>query len=182
MALHGRENRVIEAHSTDYQPRSALAQMALDGSSIMKVGPALTFALREGLFALESIESELAPLLGFPERSRFRETLEKEMLADPSGWKKHYRGEEAGTAFKRAFSLSDRARYYLPRPAVGRAAELLLKNLAGAEIPISLISQYMPMQYMAVREGRLAPAPLPLLKDRVADCARDYTSALSQGR
>ena len=33
--------------------------MVEDGIAILKVGPALTFALREGLFALEQIEREL---------------------------------------------------------------------------------------------------------------------------
>lgn len=43
---------VFEGHSTDYQRATILGQMAEDGIAILKVGPALTFALRECLYAL----------------------------------------------------------------------------------------------------------------------------------
>ena len=38
---------VMEAHSSDYQRPEAYAELIRDGFSILKVGPALTFALRE---------------------------------------------------------------------------------------------------------------------------------------
>ena len=44
LAAHG--GMVFEGHSTDYQPRKCLRQMVEDGIAILKVGPALTFALR----------------------------------------------------------------------------------------------------------------------------------------
>lgn len=59
-------NLVFEGHSTDYQPRQCLRKMVEDGIAILKVGPALTFALREGLFALEQIERELYGMMDFP--------------------------------------------------------------------------------------------------------------------
>ena len=40
------EGIVLEGHSTDYQPKAALDLMRRDGIAILKVGPALTFALR----------------------------------------------------------------------------------------------------------------------------------------
>src|SRR5471032_3459054 len=52
---------VFEAHSTDYQRETALHAMVRDHFAILKVGPAATFALREGLLALCSIEDELLP-------------------------------------------------------------------------------------------------------------------------
>ena len=52
---------VFEAHSTDYQPREALTALVRDGFAILKVGPGLTFALREALYALEHIAAELCP-------------------------------------------------------------------------------------------------------------------------
>ena len=51
-ALHRYDRLVLEGHSTDYQTRYALREMVEDGVAILKVGPALTFAVREGLFAL----------------------------------------------------------------------------------------------------------------------------------
>ena len=58
-ALRDYPPMMFEGHSTDYQPRAALRAMVKDGIGILKVGPALTFALREALFALESIERDL---------------------------------------------------------------------------------------------------------------------------
>jgi len=48
----GQPGLVFEAHSTDYQRESALHCMVRDHFAILKVGPAATFALREGLLAL----------------------------------------------------------------------------------------------------------------------------------
>ena len=50
---------VLEGHSTDYQKTEHLRQLVEDGVAILKVGPALTFALRECLFSMESMEQEL---------------------------------------------------------------------------------------------------------------------------
>ena len=51
---------VFEAHSTDYQTEAALRALVGAHFAILKVGPGLTFALREALFALAAIEAELA--------------------------------------------------------------------------------------------------------------------------
>src|SRR5580698_56747 len=50
---------VFEAHSTDYQLPAAYAALIRDGFAILKVGPGLTFAMREALDALEDIEAQL---------------------------------------------------------------------------------------------------------------------------
>src|SRR5437763_5642484 len=52
------DGMLFEAHSTDYQSPSALAAMVRDHFAILKVGPALTFALREALWGLDAIERE----------------------------------------------------------------------------------------------------------------------------
>src|SRR5262249_50428212 len=51
---------VFEAHSTDYQPAPALAALVDGGFAILKVGPGLTFALREALYGLDAVAAELA--------------------------------------------------------------------------------------------------------------------------
>ena len=111
---------VYEAHSTDYQTPAALKALVRDHFAILKVGPALTFAYREALFALEGIERELlaAGLLGGVEPSRLREALDAAMLADPAQWRAYHAGSAPAQALARAFSFSDRARYYLPAEAV----------------------------------------------------------------
>jgi len=50
--------RVYEAHSTDYQTPGALKEMVRDHFAILKVGPWMTFAYREAVFALEAVEKE----------------------------------------------------------------------------------------------------------------------------
>ena len=164
---------VFEGHSTDYQTPDCLRSMVRDGIAILKVGPALTFALREALFALESMEKELLKGTGV-HLSDFRDTLEYAMLETPANWAKHYHGNGNETRFARAYSLSDRARYYLPNPAVESAVARLLQNLSAVSLPLSLISQYMPMQYPRVRTGALVNDPAALLLDRIGDCIDEY--------
>ncbi len=167
---------VFEGHSTDYQPGERLREMVEDGIAILKVGPALTFALREGLFALERIEAELLQRRPFP-ASGFRATLEWAMRQDDRHWKKYYQGQEADQCYARAFSFSDRARYYLPHPRVAAAVETLLRNLDREGIPLALLSQYLPMQYQRVRSGRLPLRAEHLLIDHVGDRIDDYLHA-----
>ncbi len=52
---------VYEAHSTDYQTVDSLRYLVRDHFAILKVGPALTFAFREAVFALAMMENELFP-------------------------------------------------------------------------------------------------------------------------
>ena len=49
---------VYEAHSTDYQTAEDFKALVRDHFAILKVGPALTFAMREALWALDHIERE----------------------------------------------------------------------------------------------------------------------------
>jgi D-tagatose-1,6-bisphosphate aldolase subunit GatZ/KbaZ len=79
---------VYEAHSTDYQTRQAYRALVRDHFAILKVGPALTFALREALFALAQMENELiAP----EQRSHVLQVIDEVMLNEPEYWKKYYR-------------------------------------------------------------------------------------------
>ena len=169
----------FEGHSTDYQTATDLYNMVTDGIAILKVGPALTFALREGLFALEQIEQELYRVRDFPP-SHFRAVLEQAMLEDSSQWAGYYRGGTEQKRYARAFSYSDRARYYLTNGKVRGAVELLLKNLDSAPVPPALLSQYLPVQYARVHAGTLPPRPADLLIDRVGDCIDDYLYAVLQ--
>lgn len=161
-----------EAHSTDYQSGSNLARLARNHFFILKVGPWLTYALREGLFSLECIERELNPA----NPSRFRETLAGVMKADPKYWEKYYSGSADEVDYKIAFSYSDRARYYLGHKDVADSLNRLLDNLS-PEVPDGLISQYLPLQYQAVREGRLGKHPMDLAVDRVSNVLDLYFEA-----
>ena len=168
---------VFEGHSTDYQPRECLREMVEDGIAILKVGPALTFALREGLFALEQIEQELYGVNDFP-CSHFRAVLEQAMLEDQRQWAKYYHGSMPQKRYARAFSYSDRARYYLTNPKVAAAVQTLLTNLDSVGIPMALLSQYLPVQYARAHGGRLPLRAADILIDRVGDCIDEYLYAV----
>jgi D-tagatose-1,6-bisphosphate aldolase subunit GatZ/KbaZ len=168
---------VYEAHSTDYQTPAALARLVADHFAILKVGPALTFAVREALFALEAIERELLAHRHDFEPSRLRETLDAAMLADPVHWRAYYSGDADDQAFARAFSYSDRARYYWTDPQVRRAVARLLDTLEAAPIPPPLLSQYLPREHEALR----VEAPWEATDDgasAVADLVRRHVLAV----
>ena len=172
-------NLVFEGHSTDYQTKIKLRELVEDGVGILKVGPALTFAMREGMFALAHIEEEL--LYGTDiQPSRFIETLDKAMLADGKHWRKHYQGTELELRMKRKYSFSDRCRYYMPMPAVEEAKERLIGNLRKLGIPLNLLSQFMPIQYTKVREGTLENDPVALVEDRITNTIDEYLYATHQ--
>jgi D-tagatose-1,6-bisphosphate aldolase subunit GatZ/KbaZ len=165
---------VFEAHSTDYQTVEALTALVEDHWAVLKVGPGLTFALREAMFALAAIEQELVPADAC---SRLPEVVERRMLAEPAMWEGYYPGSPAEQRLARRYSYSDRLRYYWPDPEIARAQALLLDNLAAVDIPLPLLSAHLPVQYARVRRGELAPRPRDLAVDRVRDVLRDYSRA-----
>ena len=167
---------VFEGHSTDYQTRKCLRQMVEDGIAILKVGPALTFELREALFALEMIEKEMLSNENVP-KSEFRKTLDQVMLSNPNNWKSHYYGNEEDQRFARAFSLSDRARYYFNTKEVRDSIETLSANLESRNIPFSLLSQYMPCQFQKIKNRIISLTVENIIIDRVGDCLDDYLYA-----
>jgi D-tagatose-1,6-bisphosphate aldolase subunit GatZ/KbaZ len=130
---------IYEAHSTDYQTRAALKNLVDDHFAILKVGPGLTFAFREAVFALAMIENEL---IKKDFRSNIIQVLDDVMVKHPKHWGKYYRGSEAEQAFKRKYSLSDRARYYWVQPEAQNAFERLTRNLGEKILPFSLLSQF----------------------------------------
>jgi len=168
----------LEAHSTDYQKREALREMVEDNFTILKVGPWLTYALREGVFALAGIEKELlGASSGGRTPSGIEETLEAAMQANPDYWRKYYPGSPGEQLLQRRYSYSDRVRYYWQRPEVETALERLFSNLKLTGIPLSLLSQFLPGQYEAVREGRLGTDPSDLARDKIREVLRVYSYA-----
>lgn len=171
---------VFEGHSTDYQTKYKLKELVEDGVGILKVGPGLTFAMREGLFALAKIEEEAFHNTDV-ETSHIIEILEREMLANPDKWAKYYTGNENQKYIKRKYSFSDRCRYYMPTKPIQDAKTVLMNNLNSlGEVPLNLLSQYMPIQYTKVREGLLKNKPEELLKDRITNTIDEYLFATHQ--
>ena len=163
---------VFEGHSTDYQTTQSLSRMVEDGIRILKVGPALTFGLREALFLLEECE---AIMVGEENRSGVKTAILAEMDADPKYWKKYYQGTPEEIAYKKLFSYSDRCRYYLPARSITEAIDKLLANTV--HVPQALICQYFPRQYEKVINGEIGDSGEALLLDRVGNWFDIYATA-----
>ncbi|POP44079.1 tagatose-bisphosphate aldolase [Superficieibacter electus] len=162
---------VYEAHSTDYQTRYAYRALVHDHFAILKVGPALTFALREAIFALAQMENELIA----PEnRSQVLDVIDEVMLNEPGYWKKYYRPTWSQAMVDIHFSLSDRIRYYWPHPRIRQSVEKLVANLSATTLPLGLISQYMPVQFDRLAMSELTATPHALILDKIQDVLRAY--------
>lgn len=167
----------FEGHSTDYQSKECLKRMVEDGIAILKVGPALTYGLRESLFSLSMMEKELVPE---EKQAHFIETLEKVMLEKPDNWKKHYHGDEKQLALCRKYSFSDRCRYYIGLPEVVESINKLFENLREYPIPMNMLHQYMPISYIKVRDGIIPLDPRELALDGVVGFMEDYEYAIGR--
>jgi len=160
----------FEAHSTDYQSERALGALVKSHFAILKVGPELTFAFRQAVFALARIEA----LVGVPQPSHLVDVLVAEMRADPNDWRSHV-AADAREARMMLYGLSDRIRYYWPRPAVQAALGRLFNNVAAARPEPGIIAQ--------VTGGLVDPSPvgagLPdrMVRDMVGAVVRKYRAA-----
>jgi D-tagatose-1,6-bisphosphate aldolase subunit GatZ/KbaZ len=164
----------FEAHSTDYQTLTALTALVRDGWRVLKVGPGLTFAMREALFALAAIENEL---ITPNERSELREVVERHMLAAPEHWERYCPGSATEKHIGRVYSYSDRIRYYWPDTKIDAAVQRLLLNLGNHAIPEPMLSAFMPEQYHRVRAGVLSGTAKDLVLDRIRGVLEVYAQA-----
>ena len=168
---------VYEAHSTDYQPPEALREMVEDHFAILKVGPWLTFAFREAIFALGSVEREWLCNARGVTLSQVREALDRAMLHNPAHWRPYYHGNEQELSLARRYSYSDRCRYYWPDEAVQGELKLLVANLSTSPPPLTLLSQYLPQEYDAVRGHGIPNTPRALIHSRIRKVVRIYAAA-----
>jgi len=172
--LKDEQGLVYEAHSTDYQRPEAYRELVRDGFAILKVGPALTFAMREALADLCLIEAELVPQW---QCSRLMDVLERVMLNKRGNWEHHYTGDEQAVHLLRRYSYSDRARYYWHEPQVKEAIETLLSNLRQKSIPETMLSTFLPGEYRAVRDRKLRPDAHSIIIHRIREVLRPYAAA-----
>ncbi len=171
------QDMVYEAHSTDYQTGSSLKEMVEDHFAILKVGPWLTYSFREAVFALEAIQNEMFAGRKDIYLSKLKSVLEEVMIADPKYWKNHYKGSDTERSFARKYSYSDRARYYWTNKQVNDELNLLLENLNRVNVPLTLLSQYLPAQYEAVRNGIIKLSPEEIIIHKIRTVLKNYSKA-----
>jgi D-tagatose-1,6-bisphosphate aldolase subunit GatZ/KbaZ len=174
LAITAVPGMVYEAHSTDYQTRDALRTLVKDHFAILKVGPGLTFAMREALWALDAIDQEWTP---DHKQARLRDTVLERMREQPKYWERYYHGVGKPLTVDLQYSLSDRVRYYWPDSVIESARVRLFDNLRANPPPISLISQHLPRALHAVRAGSATRDPLSLAVAHVSAVLDDYHHA-----
>ena len=164
---------VFEAHSTDYQPVSALRALVADGFAILKVGPALSFALREALYALD----RMACLLAGEDGGLLPIIMEKLMTDAPKFWQNYCVGDDTAQKIQRHYGYSDRIRYYWQNEAAEAAVHALLARFAVPCLPKPLIHQFFPAMHSRVIAGETFSGRDLVLAavDRVLD---DYETAI----
>ena len=165
---------VFEAHSTDYQTAESLRQLVTGHFGILKVGPELTFMMREGIFGLARIEEEW---IAGERRSEIRAIIERVMVEHPENWKAYYHGDESQVRFARAYSLSDRIRYYWPNVEISKALARLIQNLQDSPAPLPLVAQYLPRQAEAIRAGAINNDPIAIIHHKVREPLGRYAEA-----
>lgn len=175
--IHQFPGMVFEAHSTDYQTQLCLKNLVKDHFAILKVGPGLTFAFREAVFALSYIEDEW---IKSEKRSDIRDVLEQTMVSNPKYWEGYYHGNEQDKMFARKFSFSDRSRYYWNHADIEASLKVLIQNLTESPAPYPLISQYMTAQYIALRKGEIINDPVVFLRERIRSEIKMYAQACNQ--
>ena len=172
-ALDAMPGLVFEAHSTDYQTEAGLSALVDDGFAILKVGPGLTFALREALYGLDKIAALLSD--DEPSASLYAQ-MEALMLDHPEHWKGHYSGSPQDEKFQRHFSYSDRIRYYWPDEKAASAVDDLFSRLP-SRIAEPLISQYLAKIYPQVVTGHVRPEPRELCLAAITAALDPYAHA-----
>lgn len=111
-----------------------------------------------------------------------REALERAMLQNPAHWESYYQGEDQELRRDRLYAYSDRCRYYWHRPAVQEEITRLLDNLSTRPIPLTLLSQFLPLEYQAVRSGEVQGEPEQLIQYHIRNVLGVYANACSVKR
>ncbi len=168
------DNIVYEAHSTDYQLKTDLKQMVKDHFVILKVGPWLTYAMREAIFILAIIEEELLAKKKEFIISNLIQILDAAMIDSPKYWQKYFKGSESDIYLARKYSYSDRIRYYWTNENVKRSLQVLIENLKKIRIPNTLLSNYLPEEYEAIRLGKITNDPEEFIYRRIRKVLKIY--------
>lgn len=162
-------NLTFEAHSTDYQPTHCLGALPKSKFSILKVGPELTYRMREAVFALAQIESIASDQPG----SEIISVIDGAMTSNPKYWQPYYQGEGKHLTQLKHYSYSDRIRYYWAEESVNEALQRLLENLEQSQISETVVSQY--FSYREFED--LSATPRQLIKDHINLCVARYYEA-----
>src|SRR5450830_1818527 len=112
--------------------------------------------------------------------SQLMEVLDAAMLAKPDHWRKHYPGTTQQQRLMRRYGLSDRCRYYWGEPAVAAALQSLFANLDAIDIPLPLLSQHLPDEYLEILQGQLGTGARALVEHKIGRVLAQYARACNR--
>ncbi len=165
-AVASHPNICLEAHSTDYQSPDTFPRLANLGFAFQKVGPALTFALRRALYALDHLLRILKPAAsGLPG------IMEAVMRQQPRYWQSHY-GDESIAEWH--FSYADRIRYYWPLPEVRKAVRRLLETVDDLNVAEYVLVEFFGMETVDRAQGLSSSRALSLVRSEVQGALKPY--------
>lgn len=174
-ALADEPGLCFEAHSTDYQAPPVFPDLARRHFAILKVGPALTFAYRQAVYALDAIDGWMNPDASGP---RLPVVMESLMADNPGYWQKHYAGDDRALFEQRHFSYADRVRYYWAQDTARQAVDGLMARLDGPAPLRPLLEQYVAPDILdralTLRSDRIGWARAVLLAQIQAALAPYY--------
>lgn len=162
-ALAGWPGLCLEAHSTDYQKAAVYPRLAELGFAFQKVGPALTFAYRQAIYALDRVSVIMGGSGHVPQ------AMEQVMTTDPQHWAAHYPDDPVA----RHYGLADRIRYYWPAPVARQAVQALLDDLPTAP-PDPVLWQVFGADVLDHAEGKSGPWFARLIEAQIQAALRPY--------
>ena len=169
-ALQDDPHICLEAHSTDYQNPAAYPRLAALGFAFQKVGPALTFAWREALYALDKMRAQQGGQHG-PSLPKVMEQL---MQAEPKHWQGHYPADADNLTSLLHLGLADRIRYYWPHPQAEAAVAALFADLGRLSLDDSAILHHFAQSELASARQSSQSLPYALALGRVQSALRPY--------
>ena len=156
----------LEAHSTDYQPPETFLNLAKMGFAFQKVGPALTFAMREALYAIDEIVQKLSPSsVALPT------IMEAAMRKNPKHWRSYYSEDDT---FKWHFSYADRIRYYWPLPVVQKAVENLISTFDELKVSKQILAKHFSTAVLDRSEGLASSHGRAIVRSEVQSALLPY--------
>jgi D-tagatose-1,6-bisphosphate aldolase subunit GatZ/KbaZ len=143
----------FEAHSTDYQDPAVFSELGRRHFAILKVGPALTYAYREAIYALSNLDQWLNG------SAHISELMEAKMQANPKYWQGHYQAEDDKELRNLLhFSYADRIRYYWTESEVMAEVSALEERLHSVKPDHFLLRSFVPaatleQAYLMMEQG-----------------------------
>lgn len=158
----------FEAHSTDYQHAEIFPELAHRNFAILKVGPALTFAWREALYAISHVD------VWENGTEHISDVMEDLMNKQPENWESHYHGEEQHRKLMRHFGYADRIRYYWTKNTAISAVAAIKSRFDSLSHPAPLLSQYLPQDTIERAKQLDLPPATSILVAHVQTALRPY--------